>query len=144
MITDEQLRKKIKRHHKRKSRNAVRYFANSFGKDMIIWKSLCALHVQERTEKDMKRYINIRDMIWLIAIKQFLVEHGADSFYMREIRRFMNYNFKQNKSALTSQMVLKTLLKSGHVMREGLAGNKLVLTMKARAFYRDLDDLLSI
>jgi hypothetical protein len=144
MITDDQMRKKIKRHHKRKSRNKVRYYANSFGKDLIIWRSLCALHVQERTEKDMHRYITIRDMIWLIAMKQFIVEHGADSFYMKDIRRFMNYNFKQNKSALTSQIVLKTLLRSGHVMREGLGGNKIVLTMKARAFYRDLDDLFSI
>lgn len=144
MISDEKMRKKIKRHYKRKTRNHVRYYANGFGKDFIIWRSLCAFYIQERVEKENHRYLGVRDMIWLLAMKQYLVETGADSFYITDIKRFLNYNFKQNKSGRTAMVVFDNLLKSGFIIKEGLGGRKIVLTMKARAFYRDLEDLLSI
>lgn len=144
MITDEKMRSRIKRFWKRKSQNHLRYYANSFGKDYLIWKSLCALYTQERIEKNNKRYLRIQDFIWLIAMKQYMVESGADKFFMKDIRLFMNYNFKTQKSAMTSVNVGKKLMKAGYLAP--LEGHKrgYILTMKARAFYTDLSDLFSI
>lgn len=145
MISDEQLRRKIKSYHRRKSKNHVRYYANGFGKDHIIWRSLCALYTQERIEKDQKRYLTVNDMIWLIAMKQFVVESGKDTFFMRDIRRFIDFHFKQRRSALNAVNVSNKLLKAGYITNAG--PTKMwgyMLTMKARAFYRDLEDLISI
>lgn len=84
-------------------------------------------------------------MIWLLAIKQYLVESGQDKFHMREIKRFLNFHFKQNKSSLSAIVVRNNLVRGGYIVREGITKmSKYMLTMKARAFYVDLYELLSI
>lgn len=146
MITDKEMAAKIKRHHLRKSLTAQRYYVNQLGRDHIVWRALCALHTQERIEKDQKRYLTVQDMIWLIAMKQYVAESGSDKFYMRDIKRFINFNFKAGKSALSSVNRGKNLLRAGYVRLESELRPQggYILTMKARAFYRDLGDLFSI
>lgn len=146
MITTEQMRDKIRRHRKRKSREEVSYRANSYGADRIIWMSLCAIYTQLRVEKDNKRYLTYVDMLWLLSIKQYLVESGNDKFHMREIKRFLNYSLKKNISGETMVKVAKKLQAAGYLVREGVnqQTSKWMITMKARAFYEDLYELLSI
>lgn len=146
MIEESIFRKKIKRQRRRSSRQRLAYYVNSFGTDHIIWRSLCALYTQLRIEKDQKRYLSLTDMIWLLAMKQFCVESGQDKFHMREVRRYMNFHFKTNRSAETSATISKRLIKSGYITLDGLPSTrtKYILTMKARAFYQDLYELFSI
>lgn len=145
MISDDKMRGKIKTFHRRRSKENVRYYANSYAKDHIIWRSLCALYVQERIEKDNKRYLTFQKMIWLLAMKQYVVESGKDKFWMGEIKRYLNFHFKQKKSQRYAVSVTKSLLKAGYIMETGLHKTEgYMLTMKARAFYRDLDELFQI
>lgn len=147
MIADEELRTRLKKHSRRKSKSAQRYYANQFGKDFIIWRSLTALYTQVRIEKENRRYLKLSEMIWLLAMKQFCIESGKDRFLMGNVRRFMNYNFKQTKSIRFSVKVVDSLLRGGYIVRDNpnsTTAKYYALTMKARGFYRDLDDLFSI
>jgi hypothetical protein len=146
MITDEAMRHKIKRFHQRKSKNLQRFYANQYGKDLIIWRSLCAMHTQERIEKDQKRFLTTFNMTWLLAMKMYCIEKGVDSFFMRDIKSYMNYNFKQIKSSRNAVETGKKLKKAGYIMAENpmQQRGRLVLTMKARVFYQDLAELFSI
>lgn len=145
MITDDAMRRKIKSFHRRKSKDNVRYFANSYGKDHIIWRALCAFYTAERIEKDNKRFIRVTHMIWLLAMKQYVVDSGNDWFYMKDIKLYINFHFKQRKSAQLSVLVSKALLRAGYIVYNGVhKRDGFMLTMKARAFYRDLDELFQI
>lgn len=146
MITEDVFRHKIKRQRRRSSKQRLAYFVNSYGTDHIVWRSLCALYTQVRIEKDQKRYLTFVDMVWLLAMKQYCVESGQDKFYMREIRRFLNFNFKSNRSGETSMVIANRLIDAGYLVRDGIPGlkTKYILTMKARAFYQDLYELFSI
>jgi hypothetical protein len=148
MITDEDLRKRIKKHHARKSKSMARYYANSFGeKDLIIWRSLCALYIQERIAKDQKRYLGIQHMIWLLAMKQYVVTTGEDDFWVNDVRKFINNGFKQNKSLTTARKITDDLIRAGYLQKvnpDVQYRTPLCLTMKARAFYIDLADLFTI
>lgn len=149
MIEESVFSHKVKRHRRRWSRQRMAYHASSFGMDHIIWRSLCAMYTQVRIEKDQLRYLTFRDMTWLLAMKQFCVDSGQDAFHMREIRRYINFNFKSNVSAKTSMYAYKKLTKAGYLALDGFEGtvkrkSKIVLTMKARAFYQDLYKMFSI
>lgn len=145
MISDKDLEEKIKRHHRRKSKNLMRYFANQFSVDHIIWRSLCAMQVQRRIEKDQHRFLQFDDFVWLLAIKQYVIETGKDKFFRKTVRNFINFNFKQSKSSLTAIRRFERLEKSGFLYRDTVNGSKkYMMTMKSRAFFRDLNDLFKI
>lgn len=145
MIKDELVRKKVKSFHRRRSKQNIKYYVNSYGKDLIIWRCLCAFYTAERIEKENKRYLRVSHMIWLLAIKQYCIEAETDVFFMRDIKNYINRCFRQNKSAQLSVVVSKALLRGGYIIQDGLSNRTgFMLTMKARAFYRDLDELFQI
>lgn len=146
MISDEQVKKRIKRHHRRKSLEKMRYIANSYSKDYLLWVCLCALNVQSVIERDRQRQLTVTHMIILIAMKQYMVESGKDYFTKTTLRAFMRDNFKRIGSHRNAINYFYNLLKANYISiihKEGVYGRKYCLTMKARAFFRDLNELIS-
>jgi hypothetical protein len=115
-------------------------------KEWVIWRALCALRTQTRIEKDNKRYLKFSDMVWVIAMKSFQVEHGKDSFLMRDIKNYINYNFKLQTAARTAGNVRKRLEQAGYIRLENPQHPRsgYVLTTKARAFFIDLTELFTL
>jgi hypothetical protein len=141
MIPNDQLMNRIKRFHKRKSKDLQRMWTQGHSKEWVIWRALCALRTQTRIEKDNKRYLKFSDMVWVIAMKSF-----QDSFLMRDIKNYINYNFKLQTAARTAGNVRKRLEQAGYIRLENPQHPRsgYVLTTKARAFFIDLTELFTL
>jgi hypothetical protein len=140
---DPDYKERVAKHLRRKSGLHANYFARSFSGEQYILRAFPVFHRALAVEKGSGGLgLTFRALLFLTIAKYFLTSSGRDYFYAGEVGRFSNLLLWKQYSIRNCMVHCLLLQRLGYINALGLESvhrTKFVLTMKARAFFQELD-----
>lgn len=134
---------RVARHLRRKSGRRANYLARSFGGEAYVLRAFAVFHrVLQTTKQGSNSGLTFRALLFLMIAKAWLVSAGKDSFAPHTVGKFSNRLLAANYSVrnpVVLSLELERLFFLNPLPTPIGGRTKYVLSMKARAFFRDLD-----
>lgn len=140
---DPKYKARVARYIRRKTGRRANYVARAFGGEAYILRAFMVFHqVLQVTRQGRNKGLNFRNALFMIIAKQWLTSTGKDSFSPTAVGYYSNAILFTGYSIRTPHVHSLQLERLGFLnpLPIGKSGRiKYVLSMKARAFFRDLD-----
>lgn len=133
----------VHRYARRKAGKRKNYFARSYGVEYGILMGWAAFHKVLQVERKNNKGITRAHLIALLICKAYLVSSGRDYLFARSLQTYTSTLLWRDYSIQSSSSICRDL-EAAHYLNplpiDKRHQTKYVLSMKARAFFRDLDE----
>jgi hypothetical protein len=140
---DADYRKRISRHLKRKSAKRADYFARSFSGEQYTLRAFTVFHRAVALARETSGLaLTFRTLLFLLIAKYYLTHSGKDYFFAGQVGQFSNSLLWKQYSIRNASVLCNTLQRLNYLNTTNTKNGeriKYVLSMKARSFFRDLD-----